>query len=105
MTQIFIVSGTSWTVPGDWSNTNTIETIGGGGGGATANRYNSGTGGGGGGYSRVDNLTGLTGSIIIQVGTGGPASTAGGDTWFNGNSLAASSVAAKGGGAGGDFSG
>jgi hypothetical protein len=31
MTQIFIVSGTSWTVLGDWSNTNTVEVIGGGG--------------------------------------------------------------------------
>ncbi|MFH7422636.1 hypothetical protein RA276_28930, partial [Pseudomonas syringae pv. tagetis] len=32
-----------------------------------------------------------------RVGTGGPKDTNGGDTWFNGASLAASSVGAKGG--------
>ena len=56
VTQIYIISGTSWTVPSDWSNTNTIETIGGGGGGgprATASR----SGGGGGGYSKISNLS------------------------------------------------
>ena len=63
MTQIFIVSGTSWTLPGDWSNSNTIETIGGGGGG-TANSVGSGTGGGG-GYSKITNHSGLSGSITL----------------------------------------
>jgi hypothetical protein len=66
MTQIFIVSGTSWTVPGDWSNSNSIETIGGGGGGGTANSVGSGTGGGGGGYSKITNLSGLSGSITLS---------------------------------------
>jgi hypothetical protein len=101
MTQIFIVSGTSWTVPGDWSNSNTIETIGGGGGGATANSVGSGTGGGGGGYSKISNLPGLSGSITLSVGSGGSPGVAGGDTWFNGASIGASSVGAKGGGSGG----
>ena len=32
-TTVFITSGTSWTVPSDWTNTNTIEVIGGEGGG------------------------------------------------------------------------
>ena len=99
MTQIFIVSGTSWTVPGDWSNSNTIETIGGGGGGGTGSS-DAGSGGGGGAYSKITNLGGLSGSITIQVGTGGASDTAGGDTWFNGVSLVASSVGAKAGGAG-----
>ena len=98
MTQIFIVSGTSWTVPGDWSNSNTIETIGGGGGGGTANSVGSGTGGGGGGYSKITNLSGLSGSITLSVGSGGSSGAAGGDTWFNGASIGASSVGAKGGG-------
>jgi hypothetical protein len=65
MTQIFIVSGTSWTVPGDWSNTNTIETIGGGGGGGTGSS-DAGSGGGGGAYSKITNLGGLSGSITVR---------------------------------------
>ena len=105
MTQIYIISGTSWTVPSDWSNTNTIETIGGGGGGQTANVTFSGSGGGGGGYSQISNLTGLSGSVTVQVGTAGSAGVAGGDTWFNGATLGGSSVGAKGGGGGGDNSG
>jgi hypothetical protein len=40
VTQIFIISGTSWTVPSDWnSSNNTIETIGGGGGGLIVITY------------------------------------------------------------------
>ena len=101
MTEIYIISGTSWTVPNDWSNTNTIETIGGGGGGGTPNASSfSGSGGGGGGYSKISNLSGLSGSLMVQVGAGGTDDASGGDTWFNGPTLGASSVGAKGGGAG-----
>jgi hypothetical protein len=105
--QIFIVSGTSWTVPTDWNSANNIvETIGGGGGGQTANAAYAGSGGGGGAYSKITNLSLTAGSsITIQVGTGGAAGTPGGDTWFNGASLAASSVGAKAGDGGGDGSG
>jgi hypothetical protein len=80
MTQIFIVSGTSWTVPGDWSNTNTVEVIGGGGGGANGDPSYSGSGGGGGGYSKIANLSGLSGSVTIHVGSAGAAGESGGDT-------------------------
>lgn len=101
VTQIFIISGTSWTVPSDWSNTNTIETIGGGGGGGTPNSSSfSGSGGGGGGYSKISNLSGLNGSLTVQVGGGGAPDASGGDTWFNGRTLGTSSGGAKGGGAG-----
>jgi hypothetical protein len=99
MTQIFIVSGTSWAVPSDWSSTNTIETIGGGGGGSGGGSQPS-TGGGGGGYSAVSNLAGLSGSLTVQIGSGGSSASAGGDSWFNGASLATSSVGAKGGAGG-----
>jgi hypothetical protein len=72
MTVIFLVSGTSWTVPSDWSNTNTIECIGGGGGGSAATSgLSNGPGGGGGEYRKVVNVTGLSGSISISIGTGG----------------------------------
>jgi hypothetical protein len=112
LTQIIIVSGTTWMVPADWNSTdNSIETIGGGGGGGTSSGGNDAGGGGGGAYSKIYNLALTPGATItIQVGAGGSANGEGGDTWFNGASLAACSVGAKGGadasgitgGAGGD---
>jgi hypothetical protein len=95
---LYLTSGSSWTVPSDWSNAaNKIEVIGGGGGGIGGGGTGNGGGGGGGGYSSVTNLTltpGLT--VSYNVGLGGTAATAGGNTWFNGGS-----VSAQGGGAGG----
>lgn len=94
----------TWTVPSDWNDTNnSIECIGGGGGGlGGAFAYNAGSGGGG--YSKTTNLAlSLGASIAYQVGAGGTphasTPTVGGDSWFNGASLGASSVGAKGGGA------
>jgi hypothetical protein len=92
MTQIFLTSGTSWTVPSDWnSGSNTIECIGGGQAGST-----SGTGGTGGAYSKVSNFSAAVGNnLTIQIGAGGVSSGAnGGDTWFN----LTSTVLAPGGG-------
>jgi hypothetical protein len=106
VTEIYIISGISWTVPADWnSSNNTMKTIGGGGSGSTAAGNNDG-GGGGGGYSKLVNLS-LTagGSATFQVGVGGAASTSGTDTWFNGASFGASSVGAKGGSSTGSFTG
>jgi hypothetical protein len=111
VTQIFIISGTSWTVPSDWnSSNNTIETIGGGGGGGAASNGKISSAGGGGAYSKISNLS-LTASnsVTLQVGAGGSGGAGGNtgnpggdgtDTWFNGASLAASSVGAKGGNGG-----
>ncbi|HEX2859644.1 MAG TPA: SPRY domain-containing protein [Alphaproteobacteria bacterium] len=98
--QIFLTGGTSWRVPLDWNSTsNTIEVIGGGGGASSGSSVNG--GGGGGGYSKISNLALVpTTTVQTQVGSGGAASTAGGDTWFNGTSVAASSVGAKGGSGG-----
>ena len=104
----------TWTVPSDWSNVNTIIAIGAGGSGGTSveNSFGAGTGGGGGAFSSIVNLSTLNPGDMVSytVGAGGAAVTrssigntpgnAGGDTWFNGASLAASSVGAKGGGAG-----
>src|SRR5262249_14883537 len=74
-------SGT-WTVPNDWSSTNTIEVIGGGGGakgglGSGSTPQNA-AGGGGGAYAKISNIS-LTGgsSISIQVGSGGSGGTPG----------------------------
>lgn len=113
--QIFLTtaSGSSWSVPADWSATNKIEVIGAGGGGSGTWAFaNIAPGGGGGGYSKVSNLVGLSGSIAISVGTGGAGGTTGshnggvgGATYFNGASLGASSVGANGGGGGNDSAG
>src|SRR6266567_1591885 len=103
-TTVYVVSGTTWNVPGDFSSTNSVETIGGGGGGGNSSNGDVGGGGSGGCYSKQSNIPSLTGTLTIAVGAGGshgdPAGT-GGDTWFNGANLAASSVGAKG-GQGGD---
>jgi hypothetical protein len=107
VTKIFIVSGTSWTVPADWNSANnSIEAIGGGGGGQTASTSFAGSGGGGGGYSKITNLSLASGnSVTVQIGTAGLAGSSGGDTYFNGPSLPTSSVGAKGGAAGSNLSG
>lgn len=95
---VFVTSGTSWTVPTNWSNVNTIETIGGGGGGCGHAPSNGNGGGGGGAYAKITNLT-LTpsASISISVGAAGTFRGDGGDTWFNGATCAGASVCADGG--------
>jgi|GEM_PF-2551138 len=116
----YLTSGTVWDVPADWNNANyTIEVLGGGGGGAngvTGNTGNTGNtsaggtggtggngggGGGGGAYAKITQASGITltpnSTVSIRIGAAGGASTAGGDTYFNGASCAAASTCAKGG--------
>ena len=97
----------TFNVPADWnSSNNSIYTIGGGGGAADGNSgvLVGGGGGGAGALSLIFNLT-LTpsGTASYQIGSGGAhsavATNAGGDSWFNGATLGASSCGAKGGGA------
>lgn len=103
-------SNQTYNVPSDWnSSNNTVEVIGAGGGGAKSNTSGGAAGGGGGGaYSKQTNIS-LTpgGTATYRIGSGGAVQTssgtagnAGGDTWFNGATLGASSVGAKGGGGG-----
>jgi hypothetical protein len=86
--QIFLTTGTTWTVPGDWNNTNnSIEAIGGGGGAGSGFSDSSGSGGegggggGAGGYSKITNVNLVPGATVTvaigAAGTGGTA-TAGG---------------------------
>ncbi len=106
---------TTWTVPSDWNSaSNTIEVIGGGGGGDRINDGgDSGDGGGGGAYCKISNLALTPGEIIdIRVGAAGAGATGtaeaggnGGGTWFNGLTLASSSVGANGGSGGNASSG
>lgn len=120
LTVVILTSCTSWSVPADWNSSvngaggfaNKVETVGGAGGGSkgfSAGDGGSGGGGGGGGaYSLATNTT-LTpgGSATYAIGAAGAGSTGsgggtGGDTYFNGASLAASSVGSKGGAGGVD---
>src|SRR5258706_118327 len=110
--------------PADWNDgNNKVEVIAGGGsGGVNSVQLNSSTGGGGGAYSLQNNVVIPGGGAKYQIGCGGgsvstdPTSGhSGGDTWFNGTAVGASSVGAKGGSgglygggggaAGGNFSG
>jgi YD repeat-containing protein len=101
----YLTSGTTFTVPSDWTSTNTIEAIGGGGGAGKGGAGNDAAGGGGGGgYSKITNLSLTAGaSVSYSIGAGGAGATAspgtggaGGDTWFS----STSTLLAKGGGGG-----
>jgi hypothetical protein len=81
-----LTTGTTWTVPADWNNSNnTIYMIGAGGGGgnsiASGNNRAAGGGGGGGGYTVLTNQT-LTSTVPYTIGTSA-GNANGGDTTFN----------------------
>ncbi len=77
----FLMSGTSYSTPSDWNNSdNSIECIGAGGNGGSAN--NGGGGGGGGAYAKITNLT-ISGSVSYSIATAGSQA----DTTFNTTSL------------------
>lgn len=70
---IFLISGTTWTVPNDWNSlNNSIEAIGGGAAGGNGTDSSAGGGGGGGEYRKITNITLTPGAICnIQIGAGG----------------------------------
>jgi hypothetical protein len=120
---VVLTSGTTWTVPSDWTTSgSSIEVIGAGGSGGVALGTNNSletTGGGGGGYSKVTDINLTPGATLsYKIGVGGPAvsrttngstnGNTGGDTYFcNSNSNCGSIsdtavlVGAKGGVGGG----
>jgi hypothetical protein len=112
MVEIVLNSGTTWTVPDDWNNSNnSVQCFGGGAAGQRGSKNQRGNGGGAGAYARGDNLVLTSGSTIqIRIGSGGTGvsnsdnQAPGGDTCFNATSLANAvsngngiSVAAQGG--------
>lgn len=99
-------SNQTYTSNANWNNRlNYVSTIAGGGAGAIGASTTTGGGGGGGGaYNRINNLTfatpgTTTASYTVQVGLlhGGTFPGTAPDTWFNGTTLAGSSVGCKGG--------
>ena len=95
---ILVTSGTTWTVPSDWSSTNTITCIAPGANGAAGVGnvcclIQGGQGGGGGAAAQISNLATLTpnGTVTIQIG----AANSGSPTYFNGANLGGSSVGAQ----------
>lgn len=88
------------SVPSDWnSGNNKVESFGGGAGGNKGTGSTTGGGGGGGGSYKFTNNVPLTpgGTCSYTIAASVFQATNGGDTWFNGASLAASSCGAKGG--------
>jgi len=68
---IVLTTGTTWTVPSDFTSFNVIEAWGGGGSGGDYTTRAA-TGGGGGGYARIVNVPLSPGDIVsISVGHGG----------------------------------
>jgi hypothetical protein len=85
---IVITSGTSWTVPADFTSINSVEVWGGGGLGLYS-------GGGGGGYAKIQNLNLTPGSIIqYSVGPGGydVSNRTGTNTVFGGSNISGPGV-------------
>ncbi|MBX9765601.1 hypothetical protein K2X83_03095 [Patescibacteria group bacterium] len=92
-TVIFLTGGTSFTIPSDWTTTNSIECIGSGGDGRLGSATQARGGGGGGAYAGVFNLS-LSGSISYAIAAGGTFSTG---TYFNGVSSTSASVSCQSG--------
>jgi hypothetical protein len=90
-TVLFLMSGTSWTVPSNLGAVLSVEVIGGGGGGGSG-VSGTGCGGGGGAYAKLTNPSLSPGATVFySIGAGGAggvgggtnAGAAGGDTWLN----------------------
>ena len=109
-----LASGTSFTTPADWNNSNnTIHIFGAGGGGAgglatSGVSHTSGSGGGGGGYTKLINQT-ISGAIAYAIGAAGTAGAAAGGvggaggttTWNTTNTALGGNGGIAGGGGGG----
>lgn len=83
-TVIFLTSGTSWAVPGDFNaSANTVEAIGAGGDGVGTTAF----AGGGGAYAKVTNFSPGGGTVSFQIGVHGGTTGSGtgptSNTWFD----------------------
>jgi len=96
MTILYILTGTTFSAPGNWPGSGQVDCIGAGGAGQNANNATAtGGAGGGGGHSTSPSVVAANG-VTIQVGVGGVTAGANGTaTWFSGATLAASEVGAN----------
>jgi|GEM_PF-6065967 len=81
-----LTSGSSWTVPGNWSDENSVEVVAAAGAGVAANNNTNAQkrGGGGGAYSRDFRLSATPGgSKSVQIGVAGSQT----DTWWDNSSI------------------
>lgn len=93
---ILLTSGTTWTVPADWTTAGSIIECIGGGGAACSYVPNISGGGGGGGYAKSVGQALTPGQVVnMSIGPGGSTSStpvfvapAGGDTWIANNNTA-----------------
>lgn len=103
MTVVVLTSGATWTVDPTWNSANnTIETFAASGGSSGDFSFGSG-GSGGGAWSSISNEAHTASSSVpITIGAAGlshdgSTGTDGGDTWWNGSTLALSTCGSKGG--------
>jgi len=83
-----VTSGSTVTLPSDWTDSNFVECIGAGsngGAGTGTGSPSNGLGGGGGAWSAKWGISGLTpgGSASCQIGAANGTATGTGATWFN----------------------
>lgn len=102
-----IESGTAFTIPADWNNSNNVIYLYGAGGGGAGGRPTSatnkaaGAGGGGGGFTAVANFSAAPGATIAyEVGLGGAGGAANANGTAGGNTIWATVYTANGGGGG-----
>jgi hypothetical protein len=101
-TIVYIINtaSTTWTVPANWSASNTIEAIGAGGNGGYASAtvsvgVSSGGGGGGGEYRKAANVTLTADSAVdIHIASAGDGSSASG-TWVKNGAGGGGSIVAE----------
>ena len=112
-TVYFTSSGTFTKASYPWLRAIRVRLVGGGGGGAgcrntSVSTYCPGRGGGGGGYAEsfITNISGLSSSETVTVGTGGAGGAAGDNNGSTGGTSSFGSlVSATGGGGGNHFAG
>jgi hypothetical protein len=100
-----LTSGTSFTTPANWNNSNNEIHLFAGGGGGGGSRFATpngaaGGGGGGGGYTKATNVT-LSGSISYAIGAAGTAGSSGGGTGGTGGTTTFNTTNTALGGVGG----
>ena len=78
---VLLTSGTTWTVPVDFTGVNSVEVWGAGGNGSIQDGH---FGGGGGGYAKITNLLITTSTVAYSIGSSGAPTQFGGSSYIIG---------------------